>query len=187
MDGITLSTINLNFPDLTPEVSGTATLDLSSIAAGTENVTLSTINLNFPTLSPGVDGITLSTINLNFPTLTPGIDSITVGGVEVALPVLTFAWPALPTFVWPAYPAWVWPALPALQVSVTGSVAVPVNVTGTGSVTPGQEDDFVDDGNYTTEEEEIEAIISASVLNDLTSNSDVRAAIEDIVKTVTGG
>ncbi len=171
-EDITTSSVTINFPTLSPDATG---------------ITLLNLNLNFPTLSPGVDGITLSTINLNFPTLTPGIDSITVGGVEVALPVLTFAWPALPTFVWPAYPAWVWPALPALQVSVTGSVAVPVNVTGTGSVTPGQEDDFVDDGNYTTEEEEIEAIISASVLNDLTSNSDVRAAIEDIVKTVTGG
>ena len=165
-EGVTLSTIHLNFPALGPEISG---------------VTLSTIHLNFPALGPEISGVTLSTIHLNFPHLSPGIEQISVGGVSVELPHLSLAWPPLPR--------WVWPPLPRLQIDVSGNITTTQRVvqesqptsTGTPTYNPGDfnrpSDPFVDDGDFDTEEDEIDHIVRS-----LGENSGIREAIERLVR-----
>ena len=106
----------------------------------------------------------------------------------MSLPEIELAWPAYPVFTWPAYPAWIWPALPALNVTISGSLTSDVVVAG-GRSGSGDDvfSDFVDDGNYATEEEEIESLIESVTLEAIASNTDIRAALEALIRDISGG
>ena len=188
-DNFTLAAIHLNFPDIASEKIGdnftlaVIHLNFPELAPGTEGITLSTIHLNFPTLNPTVGDesqeISPYTIALNFPLLNPGIDQISVGGVNVELPHLALEWPPLPR--------WVWPPLPRLQIDVSGNITTTQRVVQ-GPPPPGSPtynpsdfnrppDPFVDDGDFATEDDEIDHVVRS-----IGENSGIREAIEEIVR-----